>query len=382
MKKFLLSTKTIILLPLVLFIIVALNLVYTYYDNKNNISDFALKQAQTLNSFMVVHRDYYQKLYLDNVISLDEKTIVGVPAFSSLDISKTFSKENMFDITVKTVSDNPRNIKNKADDIELKAIDFFKNNKTVKEYFEKEERFYQYAVPLYMEQKCLSCHGSKELAPKYISEKYDSAYDYKVGDLKGIISIKIPTKKISEYFTDSFYKKIIFDFFTILILFLVAMYLIKYFKNLSHNLEDEIKDKTKELSKNIAFLKSYKLAMDESSIVTKADLSGKITYANENFYKISGYTQDEVIGKNHNIVKHPDNDQEVFKNLWTTVKAKKVWKGIFPNRGKNGDYWVDATVIPILDEEDNIIEYIAVRHDITEVKDQKKKLEEIVNTKY
>lgn len=380
MKQYILSTKTIILLPLVLFFIITLNIIYTYYDNERNINDFALQQAQTLNSFIVVHRDYYQKLYLDKIIPLDEKTLVGVPAFSALEISKTFSKENIFDITVETVSNNPRNPKNQADEIELKAIEFFNKNPEIKEYFEKEVDFFQYATPIFIESKCLVCHGSKENAPSFISEKYDNAYDFEVGELKGIVSIKIPTNKVSQYFTNTLYKKIIFDFFTILILFLVAMYLIRYFKNLSHNLHDEIKEKTKELSKNIAFLRSYKLAMDESNIVTKSDLSGKITYANENFYKISGYNADEVIGKDHNIIKHPDTDKELFKNLWETIRAKKVWKGVFKNRGKYGDFWLDATIIPILDDQDKVTEYIAVRHDITEVKNQKKQLETIANT--
>ncbi|MBN2782564.1 MAG: EAL domain-containing protein, partial [Campylobacterales bacterium] len=139
-------------------------------------------------------------------------------------------------------------------------------------------------------------------------------------------------------------------------------------------------DLSAELHKNIAFLKSYELAMDESSIVSKSDLSGKITFVNDNFCKISGYTKDEVIGKSHNIVRHEDNSPEIFKDMWETIKDKKVWKGVIKNKGKLDDYWIDVVAIPILDENDDIVEYMAVRHDITEVINQKEKLDSIANT--
>jgi PAS domain S-box-containing protein/diguanylate cyclase (GGDEF)-like protein len=141
-----------------------------------------------------------------------------------------------------------------------------------------------------------------------------------------------------------------------------------------------IDKKTNDLSKNIAFLKSHKVALNESSIVTKSDLKGNITYANENFYKITGYSEDEVIGKPHNIVRHPENSSEVFKDMWNTIKSKKVWKGILKNKGKLSDYWIDATILPILDDKANIVEYIAVRHDITKMKEQEENLFNIAKT--
>jgi PAS domain S-box-containing protein/diguanylate cyclase (GGDEF)-like protein len=120
--------------------------------------------------------------------------------------------------------------------------------------------------------------------------------------------------------------------------------------------------------------------MDESSIVTKSDTNGIITYVNDNFCDITGYSKEEALGKPHNIIRHPDNPKEMFKEIWETIKSKKVWKGIMKNRGKNGDYWVDTSILPILDDDGNIVEYIAVRHDITQVILQQKKLDNIANT--
>lgn len=132
----------------------------------------------------------------------------------------------------------------------------------------------------------------------------------------------------------------------------------------------------RDLETNIRDLKEYQRALDESNIVTKSDLKGRITYANENFYKISGLTKEETIGKPHNIVRHSDMPKEVFENMWATIKAKKVWKGTVKNKKTTGGYYIiDATILPILDENNNIKEYIAIRHDITELEKSKKEIE-------
>ncbi len=76
-------------------------------------------------------------------------------------------------------------------------------------------------------------------------------------------------------------------------------------------------------------------------IISRTDLNGIITYANETFAKISGYTVEELIGKPHNIIRHPDMPKSVFKNLWETIQADKIWKGYVKNLRKDkGYYWV------------------------------------------
>lgn len=111
----------------------------------------------------------------------------------------------------------------------------------------------------------------------------------------------------------------------------------------------------------------YKTAIDESSIVSKTDINGIITHVNEAFCKVSGYERYELLGEPHNIIRHPDMPKEAFKEMWETILAKKTWKGIVKNRKKDGSaYYVDATVKPILDTKGNIVEFISIRHDITE----------------
>ncbi|MBC7205332.1 MAG: methyl-accepting chemotaxis protein [Methyloversatilis sp.] len=83
-------------------------------------------------------------------------------------------------------------------------------------------------------------------------------------------------------------------------------------------------------------------------IVTKTDLKGAITYANESFVNISGFSREELVGHNHNVVRHPDMPPEAFEDLWLTIKAGQPWRGLVKNRSKNGDhYWVEAFVTPI-----------------------------------
>ncbi len=99
-----------------------------------------------------------------------------------------------------------------------------------------------------------------------------------------------------------------------------------------------------------------------SILVTRTDLKGKITYANDDFLKISGYTRDEVIGQSHNMIRHPDMPAELFEDLWENIKAMRPWVGVIKNRAKNGDhYWVHANVVPQF-KQGKVTEYLSVRY--------------------
>ena len=125
----------------------------------------------------------------------------------------------------------------------------------------------------------------------------------------------------------------------------------------------------KEAKENFFLLEEYKEAVDQSSIVSKTNQKGIITHVNDAFCEISGYTREELIGKNHNIVRHPDNPKSIFEDMWHTIRDKKqIWKGVVRNRTKNGkSYYVNSLVMPVLDLNGNVLEYISLRHDITEI---------------
>lgn len=100
-------------------------------------------------------------------------------------------------------------------------------------------------------------------------------------------------------------------------------------------------------------------------IVSRTDLKGTITYANDTLIEISGFTRDELLGNNHNMVRHPDMPPAAFGDLWKTIKARRPWRGTVKNRCKNGDhYWVDALVVPVL-KNNETIGYMSVRTEPT-----------------
>ena len=87
-----------------------------------------------------------------------------------------------------------------------------------------------------------------------------------------------------------------------------------------------------------------------SQIVTKTDTNGVITYANRDFVEISGFSEQELIGSNHHIVRHPDMPPAAFADLWENIKAGNPWSGLVKNRCKSGDfYWVLANVAPLIE---------------------------------
>ncbi|NOU25188.1 MAG: PAS domain-containing protein, partial [Methylotenera sp.] len=104
---------------------------------------------------------------------------------------------------------------------------------------------------------------------------------------------------------------------------------------------------------------------DNLLIVSKTDLKGKITFVNRDFIEVSGFSEEELIGESHNVVRHPDMPPEAFADLWNTVKTGKPWIGIVKNRCKNGDhYWVEAIVSPFV-ENGQAAGFISVRKKAT-----------------
>jgi len=116
-------------------------------------------------------------------------------------------------------------------------------------------------------------------------------------------------------------------------------------------------------------LKQYKDIVDERSIISKATKDGIITYVNEPFEKISGYKKEELLGKSHNIINHPSIDKNIFKDMWKKIKVeKKSWQGRIKNISKEGkEYFVDLIVKPILDIDGEILEFISLANDITDL---------------
>jgi PAS domain S-box-containing protein len=113
-------------------------------------------------------------------------------------------------------------------------------------------------------------------------------------------------------------------------------------------------------------LDDVKLALDHHSIISIADVSGKITYANEKFCEVSGYSADELLGQNHRILNSGLHTREFFIDMWHTIASGEIWHGQVRNKAKNGTfYWVDSTIVPFLNKQGKPYQYVSVRTDIT-----------------
>lgn len=135
------------------------------------------------------------------------------------------------------------------------------------------------------------------------------------------------------------------------------------------NMIETLKDTTN-VKEQLTIQQNLRKALEESSIVSIIDKNGKITYVNDKFCQVSKYTKNELIGKRQDILRsrkiHPPG---FYKDLWTTISSGKIWHGEICNTAKDGTlFWNDTTVIPFLDKNGQILEYVSIRNNITEQK--------------
>ena len=106
--------------------------------------------------------------------------------------------------------------------------------------------------------------------------------------------------------------------------------------------------------------------MNKSSIVSVTDSKGTIIYANDKFCEISKFSREELLGKNHRILKSGFHSPEFYKEIWNTISNGNVWQGLIKNKSKDGSfYWVATSIVPFFDKKNNIFQYMSIRQDIT-----------------
>ncbi|MBZ0157762.1 MAG: diguanylate cyclase [Alphaproteobacteria bacterium] len=137
----------------------------------------------------------------------------------------------------------------------------------------------------------------------------------------------------------------------------------------------------RDLKEKTALLEEYRRAVDESNIVCKTDVQGTIIYVNDEFCKVSGYSKKELLGRNHEMILHEKVQENLIKDLRSTILSKRVWKGILEYRKKNGNsYFADITIVPILGVHEEIMEFIYIGHDVTELIDLTTWLKQLSST--
>jgi PAS domain S-box-containing protein len=130
--------------------------------------------------------------------------------------------------------------------------------------------------------------------------------------------------------------------------------------------ENKLREANDQLNATLTELNFQKYALDQHDIVSIADSSGKIIYANGKFIEISKYSKEELLGQDHRLLNSGYHSSEFFKEMWQTISRGEIWRGEVKNRNKEGDYyWVESTIVPFMDERGKPTRYVSIRTDIT-----------------
>ncbi|MCM3784622.1 PAS domain-containing sensor histidine kinase [Neobacillus mesonae] len=134
-----------------------------------------------------------------------------------------------------------------------------------------------------------------------------------------------------------------------------------------------------ELKSALRELSDLKLALDESSIVALTDQKGTILYVNDKFCEVSKYSREELIGRDHRIINSQYHSKDFMKDMWRTIGQGNVWHGEIRNIAKDGSiYWVNTTIVPILNEKGKPKNYLAVRNEVTKLKEVEAELQSMM----
>ncbi len=172
-----------------------------YRESRANILSELREQARILHGVLVATRHTYQHVFLESGVPLNEQTLHFLPAHAMSEISRHFRERMDNGIRFNNVSDRPRNPANRADAVELEAMRYFRASPRSTERFvpftaADGAAYYHYSAPLWMEPHCLKCHGDPADAPQVVSERYPEAFGYQAGELRGLISIKVPVSTV------------------------------------------------------------------------------------------------------------------------------------------------------------------------------------------
>ena len=215
-----------------LLLLFCIQVLIDYEQQKHHLLTESIKDAEIINGMMMATRRVFHKQFLESGIELTRKTVGFLPAHAMNHISAEFLNFNSSGLTFNNISDRPRNPSQQADQVEMEAIDFFRKNPDQQQHTSSHidnagKEFFHYTRPIYIEAYCLDCHGLKDDAPEPIKSIYNTGYNYREGELRGLVSIKIPLDAINEGVWEHMQERILFIFLGYLLIFSLLFLLLR-----------------------------------------------------------------------------------------------------------------------------------------------------------
>ena len=398
-----LKLKIWLILSVVVAIVLTIDAILAYKKLAEEMDKEAREDAKVVYSYMMSTRRIYQEQFIESGLPINRKTIGFLPAHSMNRISKDFANWNNSGMTFNNVSDKPRNPDNLVDRFELDDMEWYRQNSKETKRMRKltladGQQVTQYTSPIWIEPFCLKCHSSKESSPPGMVELYpdDPAYGYQVGDLRGLISIRIPTSRLQNQIINIWIGSMVQSLIGYLLLLLVLGYLFDRLvtKRLSRlkgsadelasgdysiRIENKGKDEicqlgecfnhmASEIEKRSFDLVKLSSAVEQSpESVFITDREARIEYVNYSFTETTGYSSEEILGNTPKFLQSGLTEKNLYKSLWSALNRGEVWTGEFINRRKDGSLFSNySTISPIRDVHGDITHYVATQQDMTE----------------
>jgi len=358
--------KSKVILPLIIALLIAFVAIYSFliYSNEKNIIDSSVVYAKNnIQQYLSLRKYYTQRVVglikeksdLKVDILLDNKqNSIPLPATMIHELSELFKSQNSY-IQLNLYSNYPfpNRLKRILDDFEKESLTFLVNNPN-KIFFRREVVNNKDSVRVavadtFSDKTCVNCHNSLPSSPKK---------NWKLHDMRGALEIILP---IDTIMTENKNNTIQLTFVFVIVFTLLVSWIV--------NIILQLNKTNRYFGQLIRNLDLHKAALDSHAIVSILDDKGNISYVNDKFCEISGYTKDELIGKEHTFSE--SLDEGIINELrWKSIKKGDIWEGEVKNINKKGEvFWVLMSILPILDQSDRKNQYISIKTDITKIKD-------------
>ena len=326
----------------------------------NNTDKEAVLAAKNTAIQYTLLRSYYTKHIIGKLTSNDRLTAssdhknnpdaIPLPATMIHDISE-LTQSSGLQITLYSEFPFPNRSSRQLDSFQTQAwrqLDLNPDQPYIQTEKAGENTFIRVGIADTMsEVECVNCHNSHPDTPKV---------NWKLGDVRGVLEVRIPIDDRLEWA-----QRISNQIVVILVLSflgLTAAFSVIFNRLIKRKLRD-----------SMLLTDNQKLAMDAHSLVSMTDLRGTITFVNNKFIEISGYSKAELIGQNHRLLNSNNHSKSYWRDMYLTISQGNIWHDQVRNTAKDGlHYWVDTTIVPNFDEDNNLKGYTSIRTDITSEK--------------